>query len=103
MVHVPARPFDAGEPVTVLRSSFCHAVILLGVRWCLAYNLDVRGVEEMMTERGTPVDHFTVRRWMLRFSSLLLERFNQRKCVVTAKWHIDAPKGGAAPMPTPAK
>lgn len=56
---------------------FDHSVILLRVRWYLAYNLSLRNLEEMMAERGLSVDHSTVHRWIVRFSPQLLERFNR--------------------------
>jgi putative transposase len=68
---------------------FGRSVILLCVRWYLAYNLSLRNLEEMMAERGIPVDHPTVHRWVVRYSSELLERFNRHKRGVTGKWHID--------------
>jgi transposase-like protein len=43
----------------------------------------------MMAQRGISVDHATVHRWVVRYSSELLERFNRRKRAVTGKWHID--------------
>ncbi|RWO92169.1 MAG: IS6 family transposase, partial [Mesorhizobium sp.] len=54
-----------------------------------AYNLSLRDLEEMMAERGITVDHTTIHRWTVRFSPLLLERFNRRKRSVTGKWHVD--------------
>lgn len=68
---------------------FDQSVILLCVRWYLAYNLSLRDLEEMMAERGIAVDHTTIHRWTVRFAPLLLERFNRRKRGVTGKWHID--------------
>jgi transposase-like protein len=68
---------------------FDRSVILLCVRWYLAYNLSLRNLEEMMAERGIAVDHATVGRWVVRYSPELLERFNQRKRSVTGKWHVD--------------
>ena len=68
---------------------FDRSVILLCVRWYLAYNLSLRDVEEMMAERGIHVDHSTVHRWVAHFAPLLLERFNRRKRPVTGKWHVD--------------
>jgi putative transposase len=68
---------------------FDQSVILLCVRWYLAYNLSLRNVEEMMAERGISVDHATIHRWVVRYSPELLERFNQRKRAVTGKWHVD--------------
>ncbi len=68
---------------------FDQSVILLCVRWYLAYNLSLRDLEEMMAERGIAVDHTTIHRWTIRYSPLLLERFNGRKRGVTGKWHMD--------------
>jgi putative transposase len=68
---------------------FHRSVILLCVRWYLAYNLSLRDLEEMMAERGLSVDHSTVHRWVVHFSPQLLERFNRRKRSVTGKWHMD--------------
>jgi transposase-like protein len=68
---------------------FDRSVILLCVRWYLAYNLSLRNLEEMMAEWGITVDHATVHRWVVRYSSELLERFNRRKRAVTIKWQID--------------
>jgi transposase-like protein len=68
---------------------FDRSVILLCVRWYLAYSLSLQNLEEMMAERGISVDHATVHRWVVRYSPELLERFNQRKRPVTGRWHID--------------
>jgi len=35
-------------------------IILCCVRWYLSYPLSYRQVEELITERGLPVDHSTV-------------------------------------------
>jgi putative transposase len=68
---------------------FDRSVVLLCVRWYLAYNLSLRNLEEMMAERGISVDHATIHRWTVRYAPLLLEQFNQRKRPVTGKWHFD--------------
>ena len=68
---------------------FDRSMILLCVRWYLAYGLSLRNLEEMMAERGISVDHATIHRWVIRYSPELLERFNSRKRVVTGKWHVD--------------
>ncbi len=41
---------------------FDESVILLCVRWYLAYNLSPRDLEEMIAGRGIAVDHTTVHR-----------------------------------------
>jgi putative transposase len=68
---------------------FDRSVILLCVRWYLAYNLSLRDLEEMMAERGLSVDHSTVHRWVVHFAPQPLECFQQRKRAVTGKWHVD--------------
>jgi len=68
---------------------FDRSVILLCVRWYLAYGLSLRNLEEMMAERGISVDHATIHRWIVRYSPELLEQFNRRKRAVTGRWHMD--------------
>jgi putative transposase len=54
----------------------------------LGLYLSLRDLEEMMAERGIRVDHSTIDRWAVRFSPLLLKRFNGRKRMV-GRWHVD--------------
>ncbi len=68
---------------------FDRSVILLCVRWYLAYSLSLRDLEEMMAERDISVDHATVHRWVVHYSPDFLERFYHRKRPVTDKWHMD--------------
>ena len=44
---------------------FPQDIILMGVRWYLAYPLSYRHVEELMEERGVAVDHATIQRWVV--------------------------------------
>jgi transposase-like protein len=39
---------------------FAKDIILVGVRWYVAYPLSYRHVEEFMEERGVSVDHATI-------------------------------------------
>ena len=41
----------------------------MGVRWYVAYPLSYRHGEELMEERGVPVDHATIQRWVVKYSS----------------------------------
>ncbi|WP_244470425.1 IS6 family transposase [Microvirga vignae] len=68
---------------------FDHSIILLRVRWYLAYSLSLRNLEEMVAERGISVDHATIHRWAVRYTPELLEQFNLRKRSVSRKWHVD--------------
>ena len=50
---------------------FPPEIILMGVRWYVAYPLSYRHVEELMEERGVALDHATVQRWVVKYSPLL--------------------------------
>ena len=45
---------------------FHPEVILMGIRWYVAYRLSTRHVEDLMEERGVEVDHSTMNRWVIR-------------------------------------
>jgi transposase, IS6 family len=44
------------------------------VRWYLRYALSYRDLEEMMEERGLPIDHTTIYRWVQRYAPELEKR-----------------------------
>src|ERR1700752_4946778 len=64
-------------------------IILMGVRWYVAYPLSYRHVEELMQERGVPVDHATLQRWVVKYSPLLEAAFHRRKRLVWLSWRMD--------------
>src|SRR3989449_2323688 len=64
-------------------------IILMGVRWYVAYPLSYRHVEELLEERGVPVDHATIQRWVVKYSPLLEEAFHRRKRPVWVSWRMD--------------
>src|SRR5215467_12865167 len=64
-------------------------IILMGVRWYLAYPLSYRHVEELLEERGVPIDHATIQRWVVKYSPLLEEAFHRRKRSVWVSWRMD--------------
>lgn len=70
---------------------FDRSVILLYVRWYLAYGLSLRDLEEMIAEQGICVDHSTIHRWVAHYSPLLIDAFNAKKRQVGGKWHVDEP------------
>jgi len=41
-------------------------VMLLCVRWYVAYSLSLRNLEEMLAERDIGFDHSTVHRWVIK-------------------------------------
>lgn len=51
------------------------------------YLLTLSNLKEMLAERDIDLDHLTVHRWVICFSSKLLERFYRKKRQVTPKWN----------------
>ena len=68
---------------------FPQDIILMGVRWYVAYPLSTRHVEELMLERGVHVDHSTINWWVVKYSPLLEEAFHRRKRPVWISWRMD--------------
>ena len=68
---------------------FPQEIILMGVRWYVAYPLSSRQVEELMAERGVELDHATIHRWVIKYSPLLEEAFHRRKRPVWGSWRMD--------------
>src|SRR5947209_5868096 len=68
---------------------FPKDIILMGVRWYVAYPLSYRHVEELMEERGVEVDHSTINRWVIKYSPLLEEAFHRRRRPVWTSWRMD--------------
>jgi putative transposase len=68
---------------------FPKEVILMGVRWYVAYPLSTRHVEELMEERGVEVDHATINRWVIKYSPPLEAAFHRQKRPVWISWRMD--------------
>ena len=68
---------------------FPKEIILTGVRWYVAYPLSTRHVEGLMLERGVPVDHSTINRWVIKYSPQLEAAFHRRKRLVWVSWRMD--------------
>jgi len=68
---------------------FPPEVILMGIRWYLAYPLSTRHVEELMEERGVDVDHSTINRRVIKYSPQLEDEFHRRKRPVWVSWRMD--------------
>lgn len=69
---------------------FQKDIILLVVRWYVAYSLSYRNIEEMMRERGICVDHSTIQRWVVHYAPQLENAFRQKhKKQVGGSWRTD--------------
>jgi len=68
---------------------FEKEIILLNVRWYLAYPVSYRDLEEMAEERGYHVDHSTINRWVIKYSLELERVFQQKKKATGSRWRMD--------------
>ena len=64
-------------------------IILVCIRWYVAYPLSYRHLEEMMDERGVPVDHSSINRWAIRFLPLIEKVSRKHKRPVGGSWRMD--------------
>ena len=64
-------------------------IILVCIRWYVAYPLSYRHLEEIMQERGVFVDHSSINRWAIRFLPLLEKVFRKHKRAVGGSWRMD--------------
>ena len=64
-------------------------VILVCVRWYVAYPLSYRHLEEIMEERGVSVDHSSINRWAIRFLPLIAKVARKHKRPVGTSWRMD--------------
>src|SRR5262245_6758661 len=76
-------------PVRFKGAHFPRDIILMGIRWYVAYPLRDRHVEELMEERGVLLDHATIQRWVVKYSPLLEKTFHRRKRPVGRRWRLD--------------
>lgn len=62
----------------------------MAIRWCLAYALSYRDIEELMAERDISIDHSTVNRWVIKYSPALEAKFTSHyKQRVSDIWRMD--------------
>ena len=65
--------------VTRLMARLYFEVILVCIRWYMAYPLSYWHLEEMMEERGVSVDHSSINRWAIRFLPLVEKMARKHK------------------------
>ncbi len=73
----------------VKRLHYPVEVMLVCVRWYVAYPLSLRHLEEMMAERGVVVDHSTIHRWATRMLPVLATVCRRHKLPVGKSWRMD--------------
>src|SRR5437588_900447 len=78
------------DPTTPFKWRHFEAeIILLCVRWYLRYALSYRDLEEMMRERGLPVDHTTIFRRVQHYAPELEKRCRPHLKTCNDSWKVD--------------
>jgi transposase-like protein len=62
------RAHEGETMISFKGAHFPPDIILTCVRWYVAYPLSYRHVEELLEERGVPIDHATIQRWVVKYS-----------------------------------
>jgi transposase-like protein len=83
------KALPAGVAKVLKRLHYPLDVILLCVRWYVAYSLSLRNLEEMMAERGFEVDHSSVHRWVIKLVPLFEKAFRRYKRPAGKSWRMD--------------
>jgi putative transposase len=79
-----------GEMISFKWRHFEKEIILMLVRWYVAYALSYRDVKELAAERGLKVDHVTIFRWVQCYAPQLEQSFRERyKRSVGKSWRMD--------------
>ncbi len=90
MLDFRKSSINSALPKVLKRFHYPLEVMLTCVRWCVAYPLSLRHIEEMMQERDVFVDHATVHRWTIKMLLVLAAVFRRRKKPVGTGWRMDA-------------
>jgi putative transposase len=70
-------------------TQFPKDVILYAVFFYVRYGVSYRDVEEIFSERNVKVDHSTLNRWVIKYSSSLALAAKKNKPGVATSWRMD--------------
>ena len=68
---------------------FDRDVIILCARWFLRFKLSLRDLVEMMAERGLPLAHTTIMRWVQHYAPEFEKRWKRFGSSVGPSWRVD--------------
>jgi putative transposase len=68
---------------------FPKDIILFAVFFYVRYGVSYRDLEEIMEERGVNVDHATLNRWVINYSSSIALAAQKQKRPVATSWRMD--------------
>ncbi len=65
-------------------------VIMMAVRWYLAYPLSYRNIEELIQDWNIILDHSTLQRWVIEYAPQLMDKvLKYLNKTFTKSWRLD--------------
>ena len=77
------------DKLSYRRHRFPRIVIQQAVWLYFRFALSYRDVEDMLAERGIDLSYETVRRWALKFGTIIARRLRRGRPRPDARWHLD--------------
>jgi transposase-like protein len=71
------------------RRHFDSSIIILCIRWYIAYKLSYRDLKQMMAERGVDLAHTTILRWVQCYVPEFEKKWNRYARLVGSSWPVD--------------
>ena len=64
-------------------------IILLCLRWYFRFQLSYRDLVEILGERGLPISHTSILRWVVRYAEICERRWSRFERPVGGSWRVD--------------
>jgi transposase-like protein len=77
------------DNISYCRHRFPGIVIQQAVWLYFRFALSYRDVEDMLAERGIDVSYETVRRWVLKFGTIIARKLRRGRPRPDGRWHLD--------------
>ena len=77
------------DKLSYRRHRFPGIVIQQAVWLYFRFALSYRDVEDMLAERGIDVSYETVRRWALKFGTIIARKLRRGRPPPDGRWHLD--------------
>ena len=77
------------DKLSYRRHRFPRSVIQQAVWLYFRFALSYRDVEDMLAERGIDVSYETVRRWALKFGTIIARKLRRGRPRPDGRWHLD--------------
>jgi putative transposase len=77
------------DKISYCRHRFPGIVIQQAVWLYFRFGLSYRDVEDMLAERGIDVTYESVRRWVLKFGTIIARTLRRGRSRANRRWHLD--------------